>query len=535
MSETASRVARVVSVVAATLIALACGTNYVYSAWAPQFAAKLKLSSTESNLIVGDEFGCWNQSLIIQGTAANLGMYASGIPVGLLVDAKGPRPAVLLGALALGLGYYPLHRAFDSGPDAMGVPLLCFFSLLTGIGSCSAFSACIKTSAVNWPHHRGTATAFPLAAFGLSAFFFSTVSSLAFPENTSDFLFLLAVGTFTMVFVSFFFLRVIPTSPKYAVVKSHEDLTKYASNRLHRTKSNDSRRSVEAPLYDPVLKPVTSETEETASLMSKSSSSGPGDVEIFNDRSKRELEHGHARRLDIRGFSMLPRAEFWELFSLLGLLSGVGLMTINNIGNDAQALWSHYDDSVSPGFIQDRQSMHVSILSVASFSGRLVSGVGSDYIVKRLSMSRFWCSVAASTVFCVGQICATRIENPHYLWSVSGLTGFGYGILYGVYPSMIAEAFGVHGLSQNWGCMTLAPVISGNIFNLLYGTIYDHHSPLLPGSSRTCPEGLACYRSAYYITLAASVLGVVVSLWSIRMEGRRKGEGVREERGAREV
>ena len=58
---------RVVSVVAATTIALACGTNvcpsqlpwsctntlqYAYSAWAPQFADKLQLSATQSNVIV---------------------------------------------------------------------------------------------------------------------------------------------------------------------------------------------------------------------------------------------------------------------------------------------------------------------------------------------------------------------------------------------------------------------------------------------------------------------------------------------------
>jgi hypothetical protein len=40
------------AVVAATTVSLACGTNYAYSAWAPQFAEKLLLTATESNLIV---------------------------------------------------------------------------------------------------------------------------------------------------------------------------------------------------------------------------------------------------------------------------------------------------------------------------------------------------------------------------------------------------------------------------------------------------------------------------------------------------
>lgn len=63
---------RFVSVIAATAIALACGTNvghtgrwfipvlglydcqYAYSAWGPDFASRMKLSSTQSNLIVCD-------------------------------------------------------------------------------------------------------------------------------------------------------------------------------------------------------------------------------------------------------------------------------------------------------------------------------------------------------------------------------------------------------------------------------------------------------------------------------------------------
>lgn len=99
---------------------------------------------------------------------------------------------------------------------------------------------------------------------------------------------------------------------------------------------------------------------------------------------------------------------------------------------------------------------------------------------------------------------------------MSGLTGLAYGFLFGVFPSLVAEAFGVHGLSQNWGCMTLAPVVSGNVFNIFYGLVYDSHSEILPGGERQCDEGLVCYRSAYIVTIGACVLGLVVSLWSIQ-------------------
>ncbi|KAI9880115.1 MAG: hypothetical protein M1830_005360 [Pleopsidium flavum] len=526
MSETALRAARVVSVIAATIISLACGTNYIYSAWAPQFAERLKLSSTQSNLI---------------GVFGNLGMYASGIPVGLMVDSKGPRPGVLIGALALGSGYYLIHKAYDNGPGSMGVPVICLFSFLTGMGSCSAFSASIKTSALNWPNHRGTATAFPLSAFGLSAFFFATISSFAFPDNTSDFLLLLAAGTFSMAFISFFFLRVIPHTSSYSAVATDDGRRRSDSNPLYRTKSGESRYGAEClsqepgrpsavattpesnqnhykvsrerTMYHESPEVPSTDTDENSSLMSKSSAPDLEDAPYREDGAKCGATHD-SHRLDIRGMALLPKVEFWQLFAMLGLLTGIGLMTINNIGNNAQALWSHYDDSVPPSFIQERQLLHVSILSVLSFSGRLLSGVGSDLIVKKLGMSRFW------------------IENPHMLGFVSGLTGLAYGFLFGVYPSLVAESFGVHGLSQNWGCMTLAPVISGNIFNLLYGTIYDRHSTILPGGERDCPEGLKCYRSAYWVTFVASLAGMAISLWSIRHEHVVKARIRREERTA---
>jgi hypothetical protein len=64
--------------------------------------------------------------------------------------------------------------------------------------------------------------------------------------------------------------------------------------------------------------------------------------------------------------------------------------------------------------------------------------------------------------------------------------------------------------------MTLAPVLSGNVFNLFYGIVYDRHSIVRDGGERVCTDGLDCYRSAYLVTVVACLLGLGVSLWSIR-------------------
>ncbi|KAL8693734.1 MAG: hypothetical protein Q9218_001479 [Villophora microphyllina] len=446
MSERKLRAIRVVSVIAATVIALACGTNYAYSAWGPQFAERMQLSSTQQNLI---------------GTFANLGMYCGGIPVGILVDTKGPQPGVIIGGGLLASGYFGSHRAFESGPGSIALPWLCLFAFMTGIGGASAFSGSIKT----FPHSQQY-----------------TPVSVDEERRSSNPL-----------------VRTKSTerkrsSPRYDQEPGTQQNDSQASTLLHRG-SDGKSETVETQ------EPSDNEPDETSSLMSKSTSSSPGDVPYRHDGAKSTPEND-SYHVDIRGLILLKQVEFYQLWFLLGILTGVGLMTIN----------------ASPVFVQKRQLRHVMLLSVFSCVGRLCSGIGSDLIVKKLHASRFWCLFVSSSIFCVAQICGSQIGNPHLLGFVSGITGLAYGFLFGVYPSLVAETFGIKGLSQNWGAMTLSPIVFGNIFNLLYGRIYDHHSYVHDGH-RTCLEGLECYRRAYWMTLGGSLLAVVISLWSIRYAG----------------
>ena len=506
--EQSHRKTRIISVIAATAIALSCGTNYAFSAWEPQFAERLNLTATQANLI---------------GNFGNIGMYAVGIPGGILIDSKGPRWGVFVGVVGLAVGYFPLHSAYDQGAGSMSIPALCFFSLMTGVASCTAFSAALKVCATNWPQHRGTATAFPLSAFGLSAFFWTTLSAFVFPNDTSGYLFLLALGATFLVFVGMFFLSTVPPTLPYEAVPGEDERPGFVrkdSNRMRRMSGHSRNSSKASHLED-----EPGSAEERSSLVS-SDSNGPGDIDIIKDH----VNHSH--KPDITGWILLKTPNFWKLWIMLGLLCGVGLMTINNIGNDARALWHHYDDSATHDFIQKRQLVHVGILSLGSFTGRLASGIGSDWLVHH-NASRFWTLVASSSIFTAAQFVALNLENPHLLFWLSGLTGLAYGALFGVFPALVADAFGTSGMAINWGAMTLAPVLSGNIFNLCYGAILDKHSIYKGdghgGGERVCDEGRACYSSAYWITLFASIVGICWSLWCIRgerLEKLREGKDV---------
>ena len=68
-------------------------------------------------------------------------------------------------------------------------------------------------------------------------------------------------------------------------------------------------------------------TEETSSLLSKSSGSCPGDVPYDGHEVKAATDHD-SRNVDIRGLALLSHMKFYLLWTLLGLLTGIGLMTI---------------------------------------------------------------------------------------------------------------------------------------------------------------------------------------------------------------
>ena len=117
-----------------------------------------------------------------------------------------------------------------------------------------------------------------------------------------------------------------------------------ASTLLQRTKSGDSRRSVRHLSYEPGRQPVHKDAfkdpsspnhheshnqgiEETSSLLSRSSGSCPGDMSCGENEINSAKDHD-SHNVDIRGLAMLSHMNFYLLWLLMGLLTGIGIMTI---------------------------------------------------------------------------------------------------------------------------------------------------------------------------------------------------------------
>ncbi|KAG8948562.1 hypothetical protein FRC00_008532 [Tulasnella sp. 408] len=203
---------------------------------------------------------------------------------------------------------------------------------------------------------------------------------------------------------------------------------------------------------------------------------------------------------DLHGWELLKANDFWLIFSILSLLSGTGLMYINNVGSITQAL-----------FINDRGS---------------------------------WEEHAGSKIQ-AQQLIARGVGHVDELWKASLSVGLAYGGTFGLLPVITIEWFGLNHFSQNWGFVSIAPVIAGNIFSLAFGKNYDAHAahqdppPSAPPPAPTSPtmsargglptellcyEGKECYVDSLSMTIVACLMAIVLSVYAGWLDRQRLRE-----------
>ena len=82
--------------------------------------------------------------------------------------------------------------------------------------------------------------------------------------------------------------------------------------------------------------------------------------------------------------------------------------------------------------------------------------------------------------------------------------------------------------SENLGYLFLSPIVAGNLFSLLFGRNLDAHKsspksshdnallnpPLDAYTAPQCLLGLNCYRNTIYITILATFLAILLSIWA---------------------
>ncbi|PIL36479.1 hypothetical protein GSI_00168 [Ganoderma sinense ZZ0214-1] len=512
---------RITSFLTCILVALASGTNYVFSAYGPQLGARLNLTHTQINIV---------------GLAGNIGVYGTAPIWGGIVDRKGPRIMMVIAFFALLTGYLGIRSFYDSGlPEGVTIKLipfclLIFFGFLTGVGGNGGLVGSMNATAKSWPDsRRATANGIVISGFGLSAFLFSTIAHTLFPGNTSEFLLVLAIGTALPMILGFFFVHPIPLPLPDAADRIESALddsddsdglgprspaTYSRANTSHThllasdAEDDDDEpngRPIELEEEEPLVPAHPAHTQASSDYLVESTSAdalmlsptgtgftryrtSSGRSSSSRRTARSQLDKGLDGTLNVHGKRLFATGNFWLLFTISSLLSGTGLMFINNVGAISQALFAHNNPDYDEVKAMQWQATQVSTVSIMNCLGRITIGIIADFTKGKLGLPRSFCIVLVATTFIVSQATCYAIVDIEHLWKASALLGLAYGGLFGLFPTLVIEWFGLAHFSENWGFVSLSPMLGGNVFSIAFGRNLDAHSDDGPAANRTAPS-----------------------------------------------
>ncbi|KDQ23280.1 hypothetical protein PLEOSDRAFT_1049311 [Pleurotus ostreatus PC15] len=428
---------------------------------------------------LGERLKLTHTHLNIVGIAGNIGVFSSAPVWGRFADRYGPKPLFATAFVSLLGGYSGIRYSYQAGAIPSDFPLsglsfalLALCNFMTGVAGTAGIMGSVNTTARTFPDHaRASTTGLVLSGFGLSAFFFSTVAGLFSPGDTSSLLLLLTVGTaFPMIF-GFFFVHPIPW-------------------------------------------PTNGGT--------------PANRNVGSDLASRPSQStGEA---NIHGWALWKTCDFWLCFSIFGLLTGTGLMYINNVGTISQALIAQANPDYDIAYAARVQAKQVTIVSLMNCLGRICFGFISDFTKHRLHRPRSYCFVAASTAFLLVQVVLQQsITDVESLSWGSAMLGFVYGGSFSLLPTLCIGYFGlgefpfarfrVSHFSENFGFATLSPIFTGYLFSVAFGKTLDVHE--LSPTPHRCLEGSACYAEAFTVTILACSVALALSVWMSWRDWRR--------------
>ncbi|RCK59100.1 hypothetical protein Cantr_07370 [Candida viswanathii] len=439
---------RLTALITSILVALASGTPYLYGVYSPQFVKRIGLLASHSSTI---------------SIASNLGSGVGGYPGGLIIDRFGPQKSILLGSICIFMGYFTLHKIYDWKYDNLFI--ICLAMISAGFGSITSYFATLKASQANFPKHRGAAGSFPVSAYGFAATVFSIISATFFNGDTGGLL----------------DPEILSPSPNYFDSGNNGTLSS-STAAIEEELSLLSEPEAAFKAKDG-LDPATP-MERDESLKGSISFWGIGER---TPRASVSLQESEANTLYIpipKVFQQENGKIFLIHYFIVSVSSGVGQMYIYTV------------------------ALQVSIISIGSFSGRLLAGFLSDFIHKKWHVQRLWIVQVTLVLMGLGQyITLVNVNNKHLIAIASAMIGGSYGLIFGTYPAVIADGFGTKNFSSNWGLVCTGPLITLWVLNKLFGEIYDSKS-----ENGVCYLGNGCYLGAFELSLALISVTFLVTL-----------------------
>ncbi|KAH8927532.1 MFS general substrate transporter [Atractiella rhizophila] len=429
-----------------------------------------------------------------------------------------------LSSALLVVGYGGTWAAFHGYLDGFGegnrLVMLIILGYLTGAGAAASMVAALSLTANSFSKtSRATAAAAVLAAFALSALFYTSIGRLLPDPKAQSYLALLAslpamsqLGCWICVrkvnlldgdvevqertgYERLSSETVVPAIYDIGDSDDDEDVSEAETER-----GDGNPRDLPVHHSSSSLHPNTNSTDPLDSL-----EGGPNRLSIHQTTSTHRLlprsasrhsqtsKHHHSE--DIGGFQLLARLDFWILFAVFLILSGIGLMYINNVGTIVHEVEEESEAEKWQGYA-------VGAISLFNCLGRALSGYLTDHFHSKYHLSRTTFIFLPPFLFLLS---LSFLLHSSAILISSCLMGLSYGSLFAIGPLLIMEWFGLRCWTLNMGLLLLSPIPGSNIFSLLFGRMYDHR--------RGSCEEMGCFEPTL-LTARAAAVGALVIIFS---------------------
>ncbi|CAK0787583.1 hypothetical protein CVIRNUC_010805 [Coccomyxa viridis] len=537
---------RWITLSASALLQCSAGVSYCFSIYSDQLK---------------DALG-YNQAQI-QGLASPLvALLVVGWLPGFTYDALkgyrhiGPRLVLCWGLLEHVCGYLGLWLV-ASGHAVLPYWAMVALTVMAFNGSNWIDTACIATNVHNFPGDRGSVVGVLKALVGMSASMFTTIYVAAFRPDALSFLFFIALGPAVLGLLAVPFLDVSSEEGAACAKDAGKGwrfgaafsvVTMLAVYQLGTSGLLGVREGLSPAVRGgllgglaALLLPLLFLWLRSGGLLMRESQDDPSDEEtsLCNDglQSRRQSGDGTvwvhvrssapaAKGSDDVQEPLLPRSRgqdtgaqrimkpaaltvreccaslnFWLLFFVFGVGTGIGLMFVNNLGQLVKSL----------GGLPDGQDVLVSLFSIFSAAGRLACGFLPETFLHRYSVPRtaFLVAVAGLTA---GVCLVSAASSLALLWVAAPLAGFAFGCHWSLMPPLASELFGMRSFASLYCLLQFATTFGTYAFaTRLAGGVYQQHGRWHGDEESEC-VGSDCYRLTFIVGACTEALAMLLAV-----------------------
>ncbi|KZV28469.1 hypothetical protein F511_03272 [Dorcoceras hygrometricum] len=463
--------------------------------WFMVFASLLIMSMSGATYMFGIYSGAIKTSLGYDQTTLNLlGFFKDlganiGLMSGVINEVTPPWVVLAIGVAMNFSGYFMIWLAVTGRTPKPSVWQMCLYICVGANSQTFSNTGALVTCVKNFPESRGIVIGLLKGFTGLSGAIITQLYHAFYGNNTKDLIFLIG---WLPAAVNCFFLRTV----RLMKLVRQENEQKIFYHLLYIS------LSLAGVLMLLIILQNSIAFSRPAFAATRVQYSGPplvaGRVQPTGKRRRLQhtaspLQHRHDHTIHSRHIRI-----------------GGTLTAIDNLGQMGKAL----------GYPDKSVTTFVSLVSIWNYLGRVASGFSSEILLAKYKFPRPLMLTFVLLLSCVGHL-LIAFGVPHSLYLASVIIGFCFGAQWPLIFAIISELFGLKYYSTLYTLGGGASPLGAYILNVkITGHLYDKEAlrqlaakglERKKGEDLSC-TGVECYKLAFLIITAATLVGCFVSL-----------------------